>query len=91
LHRLAGAIAAGARLDEAMARLRPPPAFGRRDALQRQVRAWSVYRLADLLDLLVETEMQCKTTALPREAILRRAALRIAQAARAGTKATARR
>jgi DNA polymerase-3 subunit delta len=83
LHRLSGAVAAGARADEAIGRLRPPPHFSRRPVLQRQAGAWPARRLADLLELLIEAEMQCKTTGLPDEAILRRAALRVAQGARA--------
>lgn len=91
LHRLAGAVETGARADEAIGRLRPPPHFSRRATLQRQARTWPCLRLADLLDLLLEAEMQCKTTGLPDEAILRRAALRVAQGARALMKAPARR
>ncbi|TXL73007.1 DNA polymerase III subunit delta [Vineibacter terrae] len=91
LHRLAGAIEAGTRPDDAVARLRPPPHFSRRAALQRQARTWPSRRLADLVDLLLEAEMQCKTTGLPDEAILRRTALRIAQGARSLARAPARR
>lgn len=91
LHRLAGAVEGGARPDDAIARLRPPPHFSRRAALQRQARTWPSRRLADLVDLLLEADMQCKTTGLPDEAILRRAALRIAQGARALARAPARR
>ncbi len=91
LHRLAGAIDGGVRPDDAIMRLRPPPHFSRRSALQRQARLWPAQRLGDLIDLLLEADMQCKTTGLPDEAILRRAALRIAQGARALAKAPARR
>jgi DNA polymerase-3 subunit delta len=91
LHRLAGAVEAGARPDDAIARLRPPPHFSRRAALQHQARAWPSQRLGELLGLLLEAEMQCKSTGMPDEAILRRAALRVAQGARAIMKAPARR
>jgi DNA polymerase-3 subunit delta len=90
LHRLTGAVDAGARPDDVVARMRPPPHFSRKAALTRQVRTWPTRRLADLLDLLLEADMQCKTTGLPDEAILRRAALRVAQGARALARAPAR-
>lgn len=83
LHRLVGAVAAGTRPDDVLGRLRPPLHFKRRQALERHVRIWPLQRLTDLLELLLEAEMQCKTTGMPDEAILRRAALRVAQGARA--------
>jgi hypothetical protein len=43
------------------------------------------------MDLLLDAELQCKSTGMPDEAILRRAALRVAQGARALMKAPARR
>ena len=61
-----------------------------REVSPRQ-RGQLLWRLADLVDLLLEAEMQCKTTGLPDEAILRRTALRIAQGARSLARAPARR
>ncbi len=91
LHRLAGAVDIGARPEDVIARTWPQPHFSRKSALTRQARTWPSPRLADLIGLLLEADMQCKTTGLPDEAILRRAALRVAQAARALARAPAKR
>ena len=55
-----------------MARLRPPVPYFRRAGLLRQTRLWPLSRATEALGLILETEMQCKTTGLPdREATLR--------------------
>jgi DNA polymerase-3 subunit delta len=47
-----------------------------------QLRNWSEARLGEALDLLLETEALCKTTALPAEAACGRALITIAAWAR---------
>jgi DNA polymerase-3 subunit delta len=91
LHLLAGTVEAGRSVDDALRRIWPKPHFTRIPALHRQARAWPTLRLAELLDLLLEAEVQCKTTGLPDEAIVRRATLRVAQGARNIQRAKARR
>jgi DNA polymerase-3 subunit delta len=47
-----------------------------------QANRWSEAKLSDALDLLLETEALCKTTAVPNEAVLGRALFNIAAMAR---------
>lgn len=79
LHRLG---AAGSNVEGVYARIFPRPHFSRRATILRQARAWPDMRLADALGLILDAEMQCKTTGFPDEAIVRRLCLRLAQAAR---------
>jgi DNA polymerase-3 subunit delta len=82
LHLLAGMVEAKRPLDDALKRVWPKPHFSRLQALQRQARGWPVAVLADALDMLLDAEIQSRTTGLPDEALVRRAALRVAQRAR---------
>jgi DNA polymerase-3 subunit delta len=70
-------------LDTAMRKMWPPVHFSRVGAFKAQVARWNEDRLGDALDLLLETEVLCKTTAIPAEAALGRALLNIAAMARA--------
>jgi DNA polymerase III subunit delta len=69
-------------LDAAMRKMWPPVHFSRVNAFKAQVARWNEDRLGDALDLLLETEVLCKTTAIPAEAALGRALLNIAAMAR---------
>ncbi|HJQ56261.1 MAG TPA: hypothetical protein VJ890_05110, partial [Vineibacter sp.] len=91
LHLLAGAVESRRSLDEALKRVWPKPHFSRMQALQRQARGWPTAVLADALDMLLDAEIQSRTTGLPDEALVRRAALRVAQRARSLLRAPARR
>ncbi len=66
-----------------MRKMWPPVHFSRVGAFKAQVARWNEDRLGDALDLLLETEVLCKTTAIPAEAALGRALLNIAAMARA--------
>jgi DNA polymerase III subunit delta len=81
LHLVCGNLAAGISLDKAMAGLRPPVIFLWADAFRSQARNWSLDRLSRALELLLEAEMDCKSTGVPADAICGRALLRISQAA----------
>lgn len=70
--------ARGENIDFAMKKLRPPLHFSRTDAFKVQLRKWSEPRLGDALDLLLEAEALCKTTAVPGEAVLGRALFNVA-------------
>jgi len=59
-------------------RARPPVHFARMGAFRTQLRNWSVERLRDALDLLLETEALCKSTAVPAEAACGRALFTVA-------------
>jgi len=86
LHIVTAQMETGANMDNAMRAMRPPPHFSRKADVQRQLRLWNRRRLDRALELLLETETQCKTTGMPDLAICGQAMLRIGQAARAGRK-----
>ena len=81
LHSARAAMQAGADARAAVERLRPPPLFSLKPRLARQLALWNPQNLADALALLVEAELQCKTTGMPDQAIVRRAAMRLANGA----------
>jgi len=83
--RLAQAVAEknrGESIDTAMRKLRPPIHFSRVSSFKAQANRWSEPKLLAALDLLLETEALCKTTAVPAEAACGRALLNIAAMAR---------
>jgi DNA polymerase-3 subunit delta len=84
LHWLRGQMAAGRSVEQAVAALRPPVLFLHADAIKAQARRWPADRLARVLSILLEAEIDCKTTGMPDVAVCARALLRIAQAGRAG-------
>jgi DNA polymerase-3 subunit delta len=65
-------------------RARPPVHFSRLASFRTQLRNWSNTRLEQVLDLLLETEALCKTTAVPAEAACGRSLFTIAAWARLG-------
>lgn len=84
LHLLADGVARGGDLDSAMRRLRPPVFFKQQATIQGQVRQWSPARLLRANELVMEAELNCKTTGMPNDAIVGQALIRIANAARLG-------
>lgn len=74
--------AGGEGVDAALKRLRPPLHFMRSASFKAQAQRWSDARLADALDLLLETEALCKTTGVPGEAVCGRALFTLAAWAR---------
>ena len=82
LHLVSGYAAKGGPLEAAMFRARGLPRGGPvRTRFERHLRSWPLRRLGDALGVILEAEMQCKSTGLPDEAIARRLCLRLAQAA----------
>lgn len=71
-------MADGASAETAMAKLRPPVFFMEKRAFEDRLRRWPLNRLDMALELLVEAEIGAKSTGLPDEEIVERAALRIA-------------
>ena len=71
-------VAKGETADAIARRARPPIHFTRLQAFKIQLRNWSEERLGEALDLLLETETLCKTTAVPAEAACGRALITIA-------------
>ena len=81
LHLVAGHAAKGGTLEAAMFKARGLPRGGPvRQRFERHVRAWPLARLSAALQVILEAEIQCKTTGLPDEAIARRLCQRLAQA-----------
>lgn len=76
-----GHMADGASMETAMARLRPPVFFMEKRAFEARLNRWSIAKLDAALDLLIEAELGAKSTGLPDEEIVERAALRIASLA----------
>ncbi|HEY7978673.1 MAG TPA: DNA polymerase III subunit delta [Rhizomicrobium sp.] len=73
----------GENADAAMRKIWPPIHFSRTSSFKMQATRWSEGKLSDALDLLLDTEALCKTTAVPNEAVLGRALFNIAAMARA--------
>lgn len=72
----------GDSIDFAIKKLRPPLHFSRADDFKRQLRFWNEAKLGEALDLLLEAEAMCKTTAVPAEAALGRTLFNVAAMAR---------
>jgi DNA polymerase III subunit delta len=75
-------IARGEPADTALKRLRPPVFYQRAASFKSQLARWSEEGLNESLDLLLDTEALCKTTAIPTEAVCGRALFTIAAKAR---------
>jgi len=76
-------IAAGP-LEAAMFRARGLPKGGPvRQRFQRHLQSWPLHRLGAALGVILEAEIECKSTGMPDEAIARRLCLRLAQFAKA--------
>jgi len=84
LHLAAGIMQTGVNANQAMSSLRPPVFFKQQDAFRRQLGLWRPATLGTALQILTEAELDCKSTDLPDTALLGRALMRVAQAARQG-------
>lgn len=83
LHFAIGKVDSGLPADKALASIRPPVIFKFKSQFQSQMRQWRQDRLVEALELITETEMDCKSTGFPAAAGCHRALMRVAQAARA--------
>jgi DNA polymerase-3 subunit delta len=72
----------GENLETAIKRLRPQVHFTRETSFKGQLRHWNGERLNDALDMLLEAESLCKTTAVPNEALCGRTLMNIAAMAK---------
>ena len=81
LHFVTAQMVAGRNLDQSVSRLRPPVIFLRADSFKKQARSWTPARLGRAMELLLEAEIDCKSTGIPSEIVCSRTLLRIAQAA----------
>jgi DNA polymerase-3 subunit delta len=82
LHDAVGRMAEGKSAEQAMMGLRPPPFFKVKDRFRRQAERWSAGLLNRAIVLLTEAELQAKATDHPSAAIVERALMQLAQAAR---------
>ncbi len=73
----------GESVDGVMRKLRPPVHFSRAASFKNQAQRWSETRLGEALDLLLDAEALCKTTAVPAEAACARALFGVAAIAKA--------
>ncbi|MDE2073398.1 MAG: DNA polymerase III subunit delta [Alphaproteobacteria bacterium] len=76
------AVEKGEPLDGALRRMRPPIHFLRAASFKAQVSRWNGGRLLDALDLLLDTEVLCKTTGVPAAAVCGRALFNVAAMSR---------
>ena len=68
----------GESADKVIFALRPPLMFFRKSAFQSQLRLWNRNRILSAINLLYQTERECKTTDLPAEQVASFALMRIA-------------
>lgn len=83
LHLAGGALAQGRSQDQAMGLLKPPVFWKVRGRFQNQLKRWPPQRAAYALDLLLDAEIDCKTTGMPEAEITSRTFLQLCRAARA--------
>lgn len=74
----ASMIARGSSVDTALQSLRPPVNFSRKPVLQRQLRDWTLPRLAKALEVALQGEAACKTTGAPDHSICGRSLMTLA-------------
>lgn len=82
LHLVSGAIDQGKPAEAAVGLLRPPLFFKTKSRFMAQIRRWPVGRVVQVLDLLLEAEIDCKSTGAREYEIVSRVFLQIAHAAR---------
>lgn len=83
LHLLAVKAPQSANIRQLIKSHRPPIFFKHQPTIERQLQHWRPQQLAQAMEILTKTELGCKTTGLPAEAICGRALIRIANAVRA--------
>lgn len=71
-------VAGGETMSGAMKKLRPPVFFAEQRAFETRLRKWPLARLERAQRLLVDAELDAKTTSAPQREIVERAALRLA-------------
>jgi len=81
LHQAAGLMRDGRNAETAIAGLRPPPHFRVAGRMKGQLARWPADKLATALELLVNAELDCKTTGMPAPEICGRAILQLTRAA----------
>ncbi|MGD8325735.1 MAG: DNA polymerase III subunit delta [Sphingomonadales bacterium] len=80
LHRAALQVKQGRSPAEAIGQLRPPVFWKDKAGFERQLRRWNPALLERALDLMLNAEVECKTSHIPAEEACSRALLRLAAA-----------
>lgn len=75
-------IEKGDTIEKVVVALRPPLMFFRKNAFSGQLKVWNRNRILSALDLLYQTERECKTTDFPAEETASFTLMRIANGAR---------
>jgi DNA polymerase III subunit delta len=86
LHALAGVIAAGTSIAEALRNARPPVFYQHQEKMRRQLATWTEARLRVQLDALARAELNMKQTGYPAETLCRQALSTLVLAARDGVR-----
>ena len=81
-HQARGMMDQGMNASEAVNKLRPPVFFGERDRFMGELQRWGSRKIEMALDILLEAEIDCKTTGNPADVICARALLRLTKAAK---------
>jgi DNA polymerase-3 subunit delta len=81
LHLVAGLVAQGRSVDQAMAALKPPPHFRLAGRMRGQLARWPAERIGMALDVLLTAEMDGKTTGSPAAEFCGRAVMQLTRAA----------
>lgn len=82
LQRVVGQVNHGMAIDDVIAGLRPPIFFKRRDEFRRQAANWDIGRLSAAQKIVMKSELKCKTTGIPDQAVCARALMQLTAAAR---------
>ena len=81
LHTAQSHVSRGDNPASAMKKLRPPVFFMEQRPFETRLRKWPLPRLEMALDMLVEAELDAKTTGAPQQEIIERTALRLSHMA----------
>ncbi|MBM3502643.1 MAG: DNA polymerase III subunit delta [Alphaproteobacteria bacterium] len=82
LQLVVASVARGTPAQRAIEQLRPPVFFRRRAEMMAQAQVWKLPNLQRAGDLVSESELNCKRTGIPDRAVMERALMRLANAAR---------
>lgn len=91
LHLASGQMRKGKSAEQAIEGLKPPVFFKSKPVMAAQLKSWTPERLAQAMDMLIQAELDCKTTGMPAEAICGRTLMQITRAAPPGRSAPPRR
>lgn len=84
LYQAALNVESGQSISDAVGSLRPPIFWKDRSSFERQLRKWNSVKLERAIKLLLDAEVQCKSSGLPAEEICGRTLLRLAMAGARG-------